>query len=186
MAEAVVDDLEVVQVHQQQGTATLVHLRRGQRLFGTVGKQQAVGQVGQRVVMGEVRQFVLGVLDGADIGKHRDVMADLALVVVDHTDGLPLGINLTAFTPVPDFTAPLTLVLQGLEHLLIKIRRMAPGLEQAGALAHDVFLLVAGDFHERPVDVHDQPLGVGDQHPFARAIEHGGRLAQALAVFLLG
>jgi hypothetical protein len=43
---------------------------------------------------------------------------------------------------------------------------MAAGLELARALADDLVLLVAGDAHERPVDVHDQALAVGDQHAF--------------------
>ncbi len=47
-----------------------------------------------------------------------------------------------------------------------------------------VFALVAGDFDKGPVDVNNQPQGIGDQHSFAGAIEHGGGLAQALAVFL--
>ena len=53
-------------------------------------------------------------------------------------------------------------------------------------MAHDVFALVAGDLHKRPVDVHDQPLGIGDQHPFAGAIEHRSGLPQALAVLFQG
>ena len=186
MAEAVVDDLEVVQVHQQQGAATLMHLRGSQGLLGAIGEQQAVGQVGERVVMGQVRQFVLGVLHGADVRKHRHVVADLALVIVNHADGLPLGVHLAAFTSVPDFAAPFAGAFQGLEHLLVEMRRVAPGLEQAWPLAHHVVALVAGDLHKRAVDVHDQPLGIGDQHPFAGAIEHRSGLAQALAVLFQG
>ncbi|MNI38287.1 hypothetical protein D3C73_924200 [compost metagenome] len=45
------------------------------------------------------------------------------------------------------------------------------------------FKLIAGDRHEGAVHMHDQPLVIGDQHAFTGAIEHGGRLAQTLAVF---
>ena len=63
---------------------------------------------------------------------------------------------------------------------------MAPGLEQAGLLTHDVCALVAGDLHECPVYVHDQAPGVSDQHAFTGAVEDRSRLAQPIEVFLQG
>ena len=61
---------------------------------------------------------------------------------------------------------------------------MVPGLEQAGLLANDFLALITGDFHERTVDVHDQPLPVRDQHAFAGAIEYRSGLTQAFAIRL--
>jgi hypothetical protein len=75
VAEAVVDHLEVIQIEHQQGTAALLSLRRSQRLLGAVGEQQAVGQIGQRIVVRQANQFVFRVLDRADVGKHRHVVA---------------------------------------------------------------------------------------------------------------
>jgi len=103
---------------------------------------------------------------------------------VNHADGLPLWINLAALAPVPDLTAPLAFALQRGEHRLVKTWRMMTGLEQARLMAENFVVLIAGDFHERTVDVHDQALTVGDQHPFAGAIEHGCCLTQALTIGL--
>lgn len=61
---------------------------------------------------------------------------------------------------------------------------MMTGLEQTGALAEHLLALIAGDCHEGPVYMDDQPFVVGDQHPFTRAIEHCGRLTQTLVVFI--
>jgi hypothetical protein len=59
----------VVEVNHQQRAAGLVALCRSQRLLGTVGEQQAVGQVGQGVMVNQARQLGLGVLDRGDIRK---------------------------------------------------------------------------------------------------------------------
>ncbi len=112
MAKAVVDVSEVVQVHHQQRTAALAGARRGQRLADTIGQQQTIGQLGQRIVMGQLRQFLLGALDGRDIGKHRDKMPGLPVFTLDATDGLPLRIDFTAFASVPDLATPLPGTLQ--------------------------------------------------------------------------
>ncbi|MNI92564.1 hypothetical protein D3C73_1503780 [compost metagenome] len=59
---------------------------------------------------------------------------------------------------------------------------MPARLELARALAKHFILLVAGDPHERAVDVHDQPLAVSDQHALQGAVEHGCGHTQAGAV----
>ncbi len=182
MPQAVVDVFKVIQVHQQQSAATLVKLRRRQGLFRAIGKQQAVGQAGQRIVVGQVRQLVLGILDCADIRKHRDVMADLVVVVANDTNRLPLRVDLAAFTPVPDLAAPLAQAVQGGKHVTIEIRPMTTGLEQIGSLAQHFVPSVTGNCNEGTVNVHDQAVAVRHQHSFAGAIEDGGGLAQALTI----
>ncbi|MNZ67791.1 hypothetical protein D3C78_860470 [compost metagenome] len=182
VAEAVVNALEVVQVEQQQGAAALVGLGRRQCLLGAVVEQQAVGQVGERVVMSEIRQLTLGMLDRADVAEHRDVMTQLAAVIADGANRLPLRIHLAAFAPVPDLAAPLALLRQGGVNLLVERRTVTAGFELARALAEHFVLVVAGDLHERPVHVHDQAIAVGHQYPFQGAVEHRGSHAQALAV----
>ena len=182
MPEAVVDHFEEIQIDQQQRTATFVGLRRGQRLLCAVAEQQAIGQIGQWIVVGEAFEFVLGILDRGDVGEHRHVMADLTAIIVNDADGLPLWINLAAFTPVPDFAAPLFLRRQRGEHRLIEARRMVAGFEQTRALTDNFFTLITGDFDKGAVNVDDQPLTISDQHAFAGAIEHGRRLPQTLAI----
>ena len=185
MPEAVVDHLEVIQVDHQHGAAALVDLRRGQGLFGAVGEQQAVGQVGQRIVVGQVRQLVLGILDRADVGEYRHIVGELALLVADRADGLPLRIDFPALASVPDFPAPLAALAQRAEHRLVEVHRMMAGLEHARLAPQHFLALVAGDLHEGAVDVDDLALGVAHQYPFAGTVEHRRGLAQALTVLLL-
>ncbi len=59
--------LEVVEVKEQQGAAQVVALEQGDLLAQAVHQQGAVGQVGQRVVVGQVANLCLGVLQLADI-----------------------------------------------------------------------------------------------------------------------
>ncbi|MNP46300.1 hypothetical protein D3C76_1402900 [compost metagenome] len=109
-------------------------------------------------------------------------MTQLAAVIADGANRLPLRIHLAAFAPVPDLAAPLALLRQGGVNLLVERRTVTAGFELARALAEHFVLVVAGDLHERPVHVHDQAIAVGHQYPFQGAVEHRGSHAQALAV----
>ncbi|MNH25152.1 hypothetical protein D3C79_851260 [compost metagenome] len=133
-------------------------------------------------MMGQVGQFALTVLDRTDIAEHGHVVTQLAAVITDRANGLPLRVHLATFAPVPDFTAPLALLRQCFVDRLIKRWPMAPGFELARPLADDFVLLVAGDLHERAVHVHDHPITVGYQHTLKRAVEHCRSHAQTLAV----
>ncbi|MNC35248.1 hypothetical protein D3C75_837240 [compost metagenome] len=135
------------------------------------------------VVVGQVGQFLFRMLDRADVAEHRHVMAELAFIVADGANGLPLRVDFTALAPVPDFAAPLALFRQGGEYLLVERQAMAARLELVRALADDLVLLVAGDAHEGTVDVHDQAMAVGHQHAFEGAVEHCRSHAQAFTVF---
>jgi len=63
---------------------------------------------------------------------------------------------------------------------------MASRANHVGGLAQDLFLAVAGDFAEGPVDGHDMPSRVGDHPPFAGVFEHGGRQAQLFLALATG
>ncbi|MNM42014.1 hypothetical protein D3C81_528440 [compost metagenome] len=67
VAEGIVDRLEPVQIdeHQRKATALLRHFANG--LLDTVGQQRAVGQRGQGVVQGQLREFLVG--QGQRAGK---------------------------------------------------------------------------------------------------------------------
>ncbi len=58
MAEAVVDELEVVQVEEQHDRQP-AHLVVGEHLFHALGQETAIGQPGKRVVIGLVAQLLL-------------------------------------------------------------------------------------------------------------------------------
>ena len=54
VAGAVVDGLEVVEVHEEDGDRAAAAVGAGQRVVEPVGEQRAVGQAGERVVEGVV------------------------------------------------------------------------------------------------------------------------------------
>ena len=75
MPERVVDLLEAVEVEQQQRQRRALAVGDARRLVETVVQERAVGQVGQRVVIRQVREALL---DAAALAPHARV-AQLAL-----------------------------------------------------------------------------------------------------------
>ncbi len=59
VAEAVVDRLEVVEVEEDHGDARVLARRAGERVVDAVGEQRSVGQPGDGVVEGLVRELLL-------------------------------------------------------------------------------------------------------------------------------
>ncbi len=97
MAEAVVDDLEAVEVHEQDGGQVVAvaagALHGAAELVDEVG---AVGQVGEGVVHGVVTQAFLGGLAGRDVGERAgDAHGAPALVALgqaeDHHPAVAAG-----------------------------------------------------------------------------------------------
>ena len=66
VALGVVDGFEVVQVQQQQGAVLVVVVAGQQGLLDAVAQQAAVGQLGQRVVVGQL-------VDGCSVRVQRDL-----------------------------------------------------------------------------------------------------------------
>ena len=76
MAEGVVDALEVVDVDKQQGQRAA----GADQQFQALEQLVAVGQLGQRVEVGEKTQALLGLLAVTDIAQqHQVVLAGIAL-----------------------------------------------------------------------------------------------------------
>ena len=112
-------------------------------------------------------------------------MADLALVIGNRANCLPLRVNFAAFSPVPDFAVPFAAFFQGFENRLIELGTMTARLEHVRAPTKHLFDRVAGDFNQRPVHMHNHPAAVADQHPFTGAVKDHGRLAQTLLILTL-
>ena len=70
VAEAVVDQLEVVEIEEQDRAQRLLAPEAGQRVLEPVDEQHPVGQAGQRVVHGPVADGVLDRLALERIGQH--------------------------------------------------------------------------------------------------------------------
>ena len=59
MAQRIVDDLEVVQVHKQQGHPQMLATRQRNRTLQALAPQTPIGQAGQSIVLGQVGQLRL-------------------------------------------------------------------------------------------------------------------------------
>ena len=70
MAEAVVDELELVEVEQHHGQPGVVPARSRERLREAIEEQRAVGQAGERVVQRLVADDLLGLAPGDGIPEH--------------------------------------------------------------------------------------------------------------------
>ena len=70
VAERIVDVLEAVQVEEQHRDAAFLAARAHDRARQALGQQRAVRQAGQRVVVRQVAQFLLGALLVGDVGEH--------------------------------------------------------------------------------------------------------------------
>ena len=69
--EAVVHQLEVVQVHEEHGDLVVASIRAGQGVFQAVREQGPVRQVGQGVVQRLVAEDLLAPAQGLLLGHHR-------------------------------------------------------------------------------------------------------------------
>ena len=80
VAQAVVDPLEAVEVDEEHGGARVARAAAGEGLADALGEQGAVGQVGERVVLGVVLQLRLEPDPFGDVAAVED---QAALVAVD-------------------------------------------------------------------------------------------------------
>ncbi len=143
-------------------------------------EQHAVGQVGQRVVMGQVLKLLRRLLDAGDVGKHAGIEHGCAVIVVYRAECEPFGVDLAVLATIPDLAAPLATFLQTAPERLVELRRMLPRAEETAGHADDFVVFIAGNLGERAVDLDDLGREVGNHHPFRAAFEYGGRLAQTV------
>ncbi|MNQ87027.1 hypothetical protein D3C85_1022370 [compost metagenome] len=89
MTIAVVDGLEAIEIDKHQrhprGAGARLLQRFGQALF----EHQAIGQAGQRVVMGQVLEVVGRGLFFGDVAYHAHHLDRFVVVVLDHVAGFP-------------------------------------------------------------------------------------------------
>ena len=170
VAERVVDLLEAVQVHRQDGHLTAALLRLGDRLGNTLDKQGAIGEPGERVVLGLIAQLPLDDLA-------RFLRGLLPRDVEDHTDGpLPTAIEtknwaamlgnpprLPAHVDQPVLERVRNPSLDGIGHLRPHVRdvlRMDHRVIGANAVADEVARRVADKVLDLVAHVLDGPCRV--------------------------
>ena len=184
VAEGVVDRLETVQVQIQHRHQPLIVLRRRQRLFQAFLQQQAVGQFGERVVIGETVDVCIGQFLLGEVGEHAQVIDGLALFVADGNDGQPFRVSLGILAPVPDFALPVAELDERGPHGLVKSGIVPIRAQQPGGLADGLRFAVTGDGGERAVHLQDVGLGVGNDDAFGAVLEHLAGKSQFFRVLL--
>jgi hypothetical protein len=86
VTERVVHALETVEIDEQHGHLALIAAGVQQRLLDAVAAQQAVRQAGQRIVLRQVADVLLGALSLADIAKEGDHRAIALATVLTERD----------------------------------------------------------------------------------------------------
>ena len=178
VAVGVVDCLEAVQIDIRHGQQQAVAAGLRQGVAQPIGQQHAVGQAGERIVVGNEFQLLLVLLLRGDVGKQRHVMPGVAGAVAHGADGQQLGVFFAVLAPVPQFAGPIAVVNQCPPHLGIKHRALAVRLEQAGVAANHFVTRVAGNARKRFVDINNCPIWRGDDNAFAGMAEHRGGQAR--------
>ncbi len=99
MAEAVIDELEVVQVDEHQRQVVAQACRPRQALLDPIVEQYAVGQTGQQVMVGLPLQLLLVMLALGDV-LHRALVADELAIGAAHHVGILGNPDARAIAPV--------------------------------------------------------------------------------------
>ncbi len=80
MTEGVVDRLEVVQVHEQHGDGVGVAGQALQRMLHAISEERPVGEPGDRVVEGLMRELLLEGLALGDVSRVEDDSLHVGIV----------------------------------------------------------------------------------------------------------
>ncbi|KDB50361.1 hypothetical protein X805_40490 [Sphaerotilus natans subsp. natans DSM 6575] len=189
VAQAVVDGLEVVQVDEHHPDAVLLAPRCGQGLIQPVQHHAAVGELGQRIDMGEQVQIVLGLLLRADVGEDSDQMGRHLLLVVHRRHRGPERLQMAIAVAAADLAGPGALADDLLEQLCEAVAAV-PGpvlraglrIEPAERLADPVLAPMSGDRREGAVHRDDLPRQIADDDAVLRALQRCGVQAHAFLV----
>jgi hypothetical protein len=148
-----------------------------QRLLQPVPQQAAIGQVGERVVEGQVVNLRLGPDPLADVAEYAHVMRGAALrtsltaLMLSHSGYTSPFLRRFQISPIQMPSA-----FQRLGHAVIKLRIVATRSQDVRPLADGFFGAVAGDLGECLVDAQNHALCIGDHHALLR-LEGRGRNA---------
>ena len=178
MAEGIVDGLETVQVDEQHPHLMPLPGGGGNGHGEPVLQQHAVGQAGERIVLGQELDAVLGRLVLREVGVDGDVVADRPGGIGHGADGGPLGMDAAVLGPVPDFPLPVAGLFQAAPQIGVERLVVAAGLEETGRPPPRLFQGVAGDGDEGPVHQQDAVFRIGDEDRFPALFQHAGPQAQ--------
>jgi hypothetical protein len=180
MAEAVVHDLEAIQIHEQNGTALLrLAAPARQRRRQPINEQRAVRQTRQRVVQRIVAQTLLRLLAVGDVVNDALVAAYLH-VVVEALGRRQQTAQLNAVAP-PQAHFHLARVPPALQLALHQVPVTRVGEQEVELAAVQLLDAVPEQLDESCVALHNRTVAVRDVERVTRLLEQGtvAPLAQA-------
>ena len=171
VAERVVDVLEAVQIEEQHRDTRAVAPRPYDGARQPLRQQRAVRQAGERVVVGQVAQFLLGAFLIGDVRQHGDIMAALAACVL-HAAGLQPAQQLGAVLALlPDLARPHAVAIELGAHAEVVLGVVLVAVEQAGGAADHLGVAVAGHAREGGVDRHEHEVAIEHHHRLGHAAQ---------------
>ena len=173
MAEAVVDGLEVVEVHEDDSELAVLPPGASHGMPHPLAEQRPVGQVGHRVVEGLVGELLLERLALADVAAVEDDAADVLVVEQIRVEDLELA------------DAPVAVAQRALQHPRLRAGRpVGEHVQQPALLARLEQALEPGSHHvlgrvpEHPQDrralVDDRRVRVEHRDQVAGVLDEGG------------
>ncbi len=186
MAQAVVDQLEAIQIDKEQPQPFAIELRGFQLKGQPLLQQMAIAQLGQGIVIGKVVQLGFHLANGADVGKGDHIVSGVVEVVIDSADLLPGGevaaiLAQTNHLAMPGVVAG-TQVIPGIVEVGV-----APGMhDDIRGAAYHLLGIVLGQHGEGRVDRQNMVLAVEDDDPLGRGIEYHVGLMEPLLLTAAG
>ena len=182
MAEAVVDGLEVVDVHEQDGHRTVVPLLSLQGVLHPVSEQGSVGEASGRVVERLMRELLFEQLALADVAGVEDDATDLGVQREVRKEGLDVQ-------PGPVAVAPPELEQLGVDHRVVEDLGeeidhpgQVLGMNHVEQLRPDQAVrVVAHDSVDRRALIADRGVGGDDGHHVGRVLNERGEPDLALS-----
>ena len=172
LAEALVHPPEAIEVEQQHRGLALAGGGALDRLLQPFHEELAVGEAGERVVLGQVVEPGLVLLLAAEVAEHAHVVRGQAVGAVHRAQGQALGVDLAALAPIPYLAHPRAAGDQRVPHAGVEGGVMAAGLQDARVQPEHFRTGVAGDALEGRVAVEDVAGEVGDHDALAQALDH--------------
>jgi hypothetical protein len=116
MPECVVDDLESIKIHWQDGKRPALVCGVSERLSKAIVELCAICETGQRIVIGQMAKTVRGLFPLRDIFHHGHHAGDVALLVTGGGQAVPHPNERTAGTDISFFSNKPGAVYQELFH----------------------------------------------------------------------
>ena len=190
VAEGIVDQLEVVQIEKQHAQMATAPLGHGNRLADPVVEQHPVGQVGEKVMLGQIGHFQGRGLGIGNVVKDDDRTTELTIGIVNGRRGV-FNRALPAIATNQDGAGGQLHFLVLLQHQLDGVApRLTGGAiddlhHHTDGLTPCVLALPAGQLLGRHIQVVDVAIHVGADHRIADRVEGylGARLFHKHAFF---